>query len=333
MNSDIGFITIAIGEYYRYLALNLVKTYRINGGKTYPFAVVSDVDTPELREHFDEVIVEENVLDDGYLYKLKLPDYTPFEKTIFVDADCLVINKIEWYWDLFNGVEFGVFGRNTPVDSDEPFNFFEVEKAVDEFGITNLPRFNGGIYYFTENQQSLNIFRTALELTSRYDELRMPRFTNIKAGVKKMGDEPLFALSMAVHGVKAVEDESKTGMWNINGCKYFQIHLGKRVCRYKKYDTEVTPSLVHFGTDNTKRYHYMKEALRLTYLEKGKGDSSLLAFRLALKKALYIIRVQFFRLVMLNPSLDDLTPVNDSSERRLIRQFHKLKNLFHKRTS
>jgi hypothetical protein len=323
-----GFITIAIGEYYRYLALNLIKTYRLNGGKPYPFAVVSDVNTPELREHFDEVIVEENVLDDGYLYKLKLPDYTPFDETMFVDADCLVINNIDWYWEFFSDVDFGVFGRNTPADSQEPLNFFDLQKAVNEFGITNLPRFNGGIYYFMNTQRARSVFETASALIPRYDELSMPRFTNIKAGISKMGDEPLFALSMAIHNVKAVEDEEKNGMWNINGCRYMCINLDKQVCTYDKYETEVAPSLVHFGTDNTKRYHYRKEVLRLKYLESGLENSHMLRFRLALKKIVYVVRVQFFRIIMFNPSLDDLTPVHDTNERRVIRQFHKLAKFF-----
>ena len=318
-----GFITIAIGEYYRYLVLNLVKTYRINGGKSYPFVIVSDVDTPELREHFDEVIVEENVLEDGYLYKLKLPDYTPFEETMFVDADCLVINNIDWYWKFFSGVDFGVFGRNTPADSDEPLNFFDVQKAVKEFGITNLPRFNGGIYFFKNTLRAQSVFETATELIKQYDELGMPRFTNMKAGISKMGDEPLFALSMAIHDVKAVEDADNKGMWNINGCRNMRININKRICSYTKYESEVTPSLVHFGTDNTKRYHYKKEVLRLKFLENGHENSSFLKIRLGVKKLFYILRVQFFRVLLLNPSMDDLTPVYDRNERRVVRQFYK----------
>ena len=323
-----GFITIAIGEYYRYLALNLIKTYRLNGGKPYPFAVVSDLDTPELQKHFDEVILEENILADGYLYKLKLPEYTPFGETMFVDADCLVINDISWYWDFFNDVDFGVFGRNTPANSDEPLNFFDVQKAVEEFSITNLPRFNGGIYNFKQNKEARNVFETANDLIARYEDLGMPRFTNIKAGVSKMGDEPLFALSMAIHNVEAVEDEKKKGMWNINGCKNMSINIHNKICNYQKYGEWVYPSLVHFGTDNTKRYHYQKEALRLAYIESGKANSTFLKARLTLKKAVYILRVQFFRILLLNPSIDDLTPVHDSSERRVVRQFHKLGTFF-----
>ena len=102
------------------------------------------------------------------------------------------------------------------------------------------------------------------------------------------------------------------------------INLEKKICSYDKYETKVTPSLVHFGTDNTKRYHYRKEVLRLKYLERGLENSPMLQFRIALKKIVYVVRVQFFRILLLNPSFDDLTPVYDRNERRIVRQFHKI---------
>ncbi|MDZ7720029.1 MAG: hypothetical protein U5K72_14525 [Balneolaceae bacterium] len=52
---DKGFITIAVGDCYKYLAINLVQTYRLNGGNGYLFVVVTDKPDENLSRHFDQV--------------------------------------------------------------------------------------------------------------------------------------------------------------------------------------------------------------------------------------------------------------------------------------
>ncbi len=314
-----GFITIAIGDYYKYLAINLVKTYRLNGGNTYPFAVVTDKPDEQLTRYFDHVILEDEKLEDAYLYKLKLPEYTAYDKTIFVDADCFVIKEIDWYWDFFKKTSFGVFGRNTDVDDEEPVRVFDKEKAISEFKIRSVPRFNGGIYYFLQEPESLKVFEDARSFMPFYDEYGMPRFSNIKTGHLKMGDEPLFALALAKNGIKAMDCPAEKGMWNINGAKYLSINLHKQNCSYQKYGEWVYPSIVHFGTDNSKRYHYKKEAVRLNYIDKGIPESKVLKVWLSLNKIFYMARVQLTRLLFFKFSFDDPTPVQDVCEKKLIK--------------
>ena len=320
-----GFITIAVGEYYKYLAIYLVKTYRLNGGKQYPFAVVTDKPDNALSNHFDHVILEEDKLEDGYLYKLKLPEYTPFEQTIFVDADCFVVKAIDWYWDFFSDTNFGVFGRNTHIDDKEAVTIFDKGIAMKEFNIQFVPRFNGGIYYYLKKPESKKIFDDASAFVKSYDYFGMPRFTNIKTGFQKMGDEPLFALAMAKNQIKAQDCPASNGMWNINGSKNMSINLLKRKCSYQKYGGLVHPSIVHFGTDNTKRFHYKKEVLRLQFLNK----KNILWYQdiiLGLYKFSYITKVQIARMLFFRFfDFKDVTPTSDKSLNKIRRGIIKLK--------
>ena len=85
----VGFLTLAFGRpLYRDMAVALVRSAR-RLGTSLPFAVVTDHADARMRALFDTLIPYRGELGRGVEQKLHLDVYAPFDRTIFVDADCL----------------------------------------------------------------------------------------------------------------------------------------------------------------------------------------------------------------------------------------------------
>lgn len=88
-----GFVTIATGdEWYYRIAINLLRSYRLFSENPMPFALICDRERKETEE-FDKVILMEEP-SCTYLDKLRLPEYIPYDETIFVDADSLAFRDL-----------------------------------------------------------------------------------------------------------------------------------------------------------------------------------------------------------------------------------------------
>ena len=85
-----GFVTIATGDekYYK-LAFNLLRSYKLRavGENILPFAIICDRKN-KYTEYFDDIIIlPETETTRSFMDKLFLYRYTPYEETLFVDAD------------------------------------------------------------------------------------------------------------------------------------------------------------------------------------------------------------------------------------------------------
>ena len=185
-----GFITIATGDarYYQ-MALNLLHSYRLNGNADYPFAILCDRICPEAQE-FDDIILMEDPTR-SFLDKLALYRYAPYEETIFIDADCLVLQDVNVYWEELSTMDdFCCYGRKLPLESREGWFYYEGMgdlKPLIKQGIS----LQGGVYYLRKTDRCRAIFEKAIELTKVYDRYSFCYFS-------QPADEPVLALSMVL---------------------------------------------------------------------------------------------------------------------------------------
>ena len=109
-----GFVTIATGsEHYYQLARNLLRSYRRNGGGSFPFAIIAEEENRYTAE-FDKVVWMPSPAH-SYLDKLRLFECLPWEETVFIDADCLVYGRIDDWWACFeDAADFSCFGSTPP---------------------------------------------------------------------------------------------------------------------------------------------------------------------------------------------------------------------------
>ena len=122
-----GFITIATGDerYYR-MARTLLRSYRQTCTDPLPFALIADREN-EFTSEFDSVIILEHP-SYSWMDKLSLLQVCPFDENIFIDADCLIYQDINFLWESFSAADdFSCFGKVLPMESHE--GWFTAEAA------------------------------------------------------------------------------------------------------------------------------------------------------------------------------------------------------------
>lgn len=249
-----GIITIAQGK-QQYI--DMAKKLAISLNYSNPGlkkALATDSKDPELKELYDEIIPTDNSLGIGIIQKLYMYDYSPFDETIFIDVDCLVVKNIDFLWKLFSGNNVGVMGRK--VFDGELFGV-PVKQLGEKLGLSYIPAFNGGTYYFKKNPRAKAVYDKAKELVSRYDELGIARHRG------NINEEPLMSIALGLFNEEPVNDDGMGMYTPVGQSGVFKMDVLKGYCEFYKYGKKVTPAIMHFGLGHTQAFHYKREVLKL----------------------------------------------------------------------
>lgn len=222
-----------------------------------PRAVVTDSDDPELRKLFPIQVPFRPEWGTGFMQKTFLNDYSPFEETLYIDSDCLVVRPFEQVWDMFKGSPFGVV--SVPQTEGDCAFHPRVEELLRKLERPSLPIFNGGLYYFRNAPESDAIFKTAREVMRDFDNW----------GLKRLGtalnDEAAFAVSLAKHRVPTVPDDGSVMRYTYYffGRMVIDTLRGKSrfLCRY--LNKQVEPAIVHLLAPLCESFVYRREAVKL----------------------------------------------------------------------
>ncbi|HTH81508.1 MAG TPA: hypothetical protein VL490_01150 [Mucilaginibacter sp.] len=230
------------------LAISLIQV-----NPTIKRAIVTDASEAELNDLFDIIIPYNANFGSGLNQKLHLELYSPFEETLFIDADCLVCKPLQPLLQLCQKHSFVVFG--TQINSGEWY--MDVSNMCKQFQLSSIPLFNGGTYYFKKNDLTAKIFSKARELKEKYLELGFMPFHD------SINEEPLIAVSMAINQVNAVNDWG-TGMRTPIGlCGTMQIEVLMGKCNFNKEGEIVSPAIIHFAGSYAQAFHYKREITKL----------------------------------------------------------------------
>ena len=252
-----GFVTIATGneKYYR-LAENLLRSYRLHAKGDLPFAIICDRENV-VTQLFDQVVIMREP-SCSYMDKLTLYRYAPYDETIFIDADSLVLSDPSGLWEDFaDADDVSCYGCIHPLDSQRAwFTYDGCGKYQKD--IQYLIDLHGGIYFLRKTDRCRSIFEKAIELAEEYEQYSFRDF-------EKPADEPVLAMALAIHGSHPCDKKMRVlfvpSFWgklrvNVQG----EVFLSGR-----KVDVE----MLHFGTANTERflYHYLADCI---YGKQGK---------------------------------------------------------------
>lgn len=239
-----GFITIATGnEKYYKLAVQLLRSYRDHCPAGVPFAIICDRENDYTQE-FDDVVVMDSP-NRSYMDKLMLYRYSPYDETIFIDADSLVLADPSGLWDDYaDADDVSCCGVVYPLDSDRGwFRYDGCGKYKEQ--VKFLLDLHGGIYYFRRTQRCREIFETAIELADNYSQYGFRCFD-------QPADEPVMALSMAIHNCRPCAKPARLlfvpSYW---GKLRVNVH-GELLLNGKPRHVEI----LHFATPNTELFLY-----------------------------------------------------------------------------
>lgn len=248
-----GILTLAHGKpRYLNMAKVLAMSLQLHSNEI-PRAVITDSSDPDLRRLYPIHIPLKPEFGAGVQQKIYLDQYSPFEETLFIDSDCIVVNNINSLWDIFSGVSFGVVGGQV----HDGYWFMDISKICSNFGLNSIPQFNSGLCYFKNNDQVKAIYQTAREILQNYNQLGLGQFRGGQA------DEPIFAIALAKHGVCAIGDGGSTMRTPIGICGPLKIDVLEGFCRFNKEGVCVSPAIVHFCGDFAKGFYYKRERLKL----------------------------------------------------------------------
>lgn len=257
---------MATGSYYCWLAQNLVMSYRLFSNADYPMYVMTDKKSEkQLKKYFDGVIVME---EPTYTFfdKIAVYEHSPFDETIFLDADMNIIRDISFLFDMFekNGSAVSCLGSRREITADSrPIHFGEA--AVKAFSLTHYLAFGGGIYYFRRGPQADALIRMVFdELAPNYQAYQMKVF---RAG--QMADEPLMGLAMLLSGMDPVDDTVVDIMrYSDHMMDTVKWDFKKQECTFFWQDKRIVrPEIIHYGTHNTrhKKYVFFNSVIRCKY--------------------------------------------------------------------
>jgi hypothetical protein len=255
-----GVLTIASGsDEYVMLAGALLKSLRLNAPGV-AVAVVTDRRDHPVISRFDHVVDLDTGHGGGFAQKLHLPDYAPYEETMYVDADCLAYGPLDELWQRFADVpSVGVIARRTPT----PFWCTDIERLPSEYQLPSYVEFNGGLYFLRRGEATDELFAEARSLFERSESLALVRFG------ETYGDEPAMALALSRANVGIVDDAGR-GMRTpsaLTGTVTLDV-AGQRA-QFIKWGSPVAPVLVHFAGGRWRRPVYRRELLAMRLAARG----------------------------------------------------------------
>lgn len=239
-----GFVTIAVGaDRYYHLAANLLRSYRLHSTDDTPFAILCDRECAETAE-FDRVVVMDHP-SRSFLDKLRLAELTPFDETIFVDADALFLRDPALMWaDFAQMGDLCAYGNSLSRESRKGW-FYPEEMGEYASRLRFGVQMHGGAYYLRKTPACQQVFGQALWFAEHYSQFRFAHFD-------KPADEPVLALSMALEGW-----EPCPKLERILFLPEYDGHIrltreGKVLLKGQKSEAVI----FHFGNVNTQRFAY-----------------------------------------------------------------------------
>jgi hypothetical protein len=214
-----------------------------------PFAIICDREN-EYTSGFDTVIVMDHPQSNAF-DKLRLLDLAPYAETIFIEADCLAYRDLNGLWKIFkDGPDFGTLGPVLPLDYEKGWIFRDFLGPY-QGRIQQQYLHQGGVYYMRKDRLEA-FMQTCRDIYLHREEFHF-RLPN---------EEPIFALACTLHGFKPPKD------WIDVFCYYpavtvLRMDIKKGILSFALPYRPVSPPglfLVHWGTDNTRKPLYKREA-------------------------------------------------------------------------
>jgi hypothetical protein len=202
-----GYVVLALGD-SRYVDLAINLALSIRRSDTRPISIVTDPRRelpPATRPLFDRVI--EAAPDEalrGAMNKARLYELTPYRRTMYVDADCLLFTpRIAFFWQRYRGRAFAVEGHRQSEGPAFACSLGVKDAAVlcAEAKIPYLSVFNAGVMYFEQSETARAVF-------DRVKALHAGARDRISYRYKHDGeyaDEPFFAVALAAEGIPPLE--------------------------------------------------------------------------------------------------------------------------------
>ena len=243
MDSSFGFLTMAFGptKYIRQAEVLAMSMKRNMPGV--PVALITD--RPLTSSLFDKIVLMPQYPIAGAVLKLWMYQYSPFDETLFVDADCIVTRPFSDELHEIRRYPFTPVVANYLGPENRDIFVKDLGAALRSVGGRKFPKFNGGVYFFRRGGEAKQIFSAAQSVMERAEELGLINFD--QAGP---GEETVIGLALAQLGMTDLYDDGGRLMRTpLNSAGRIKINPLGGGCSFMKEGKLVEPAICHFCGD------------------------------------------------------------------------------------
>jgi len=252
-----GIITIAIGKKYIKQSKYLARSCILNANNT-KRAVVTD--SPDSLKSFYDIVIPWDNKVDPFSLKTRIYEFSPFEYSLFIDADSLVYDSIDEYWSYLNENSY-VYEGKLLKEGNWYFNIKEICRIIN---VEWIPKFNSGMILFKKCDEAKQIFDTAYYyfLNHKKEEIDIPFFRGTN-----YPDEPFFAIALSKNKKEPINDYGKFSRTLIKA-RNIHLNIMKRKTGFIKNETLIHPIIVHFCGRRGGFYYFFEKLRLLTSIKK-----------------------------------------------------------------
>lgn len=256
MNADRGIVTIAVGARpYLDMARDLAYSLRLHCPRI-PRAVLTDSNDPLFTSLFDIVIPYRPEYGRGLFPKICIDQYTPFEQTLYIDSDSLVIRDLSFIWSLYSDQEFAFAGHSITTG----YWYTDIPVLLAQLNLSSIPSLNGGMLFFKRGAVASRVLERSREIYLDDVTYQFDLWGNART------DEIPLAIAIAEQGILPVPDGGTTMRTPIGIRGEMDIDVLSGRCAFDKQGDIVKPAIAHFATWQFHPVYYRERAkLRLYF--------------------------------------------------------------------
>jgi len=256
-----GILTLAVGKKYNNQAKYLAYSCILHS-PTLPRAIITD-DCEYFKELYDVTIQYTADMGDPFAVKLKLHHFSPFFKTLFLDADTLVYTDLHFMWDFF--AEQSIVYQGV-CKKEGNWYFKEIADVLKYYNVPWVGKLNSGIFLFRKDETGINVMNYASELRESHGDISNPlpaQVTLPNWRGKMLSDEPFLAIAFGKYEQLPIENDFGRMGRSLIGIKNVKLDITKGISKYIKEGKVVFPAVVHFV--GGKKTYYFEERMKLLF--------------------------------------------------------------------
>ena len=264
-----GIITLAVGKEFNKMAKYLGFSLILNSPSIIR-AIITD--NPKYFENiFDLIIPYSKDMGNPLFVKLNIHHYSPFYKSLFIDADTLVYTDLRFMWDYFEDKSIICVGNCL---TEGNWHDMDIANALNVCNIPWIAKINSGVFLFKKDKIGMAALDFAVELHKNHEGIEIPFFRE-----KMLPHEPFFGLAMGKYNqvpINPTDDHGRLGRSYLRA-KKIRLDITRGISIFTKYNKKkwgggkeiVFPSIVHYTGGPLGELFYWAEKLNLLFYFKG----------------------------------------------------------------
>ncbi len=258
-----GILTLATPKDYQ-KAIGLALSVRLTNPGV-PLAVACSSRTRPLIEPYFDIIVDEKPELRGFVHKIHLDQYTPFERTFFFDSDILIFRSLQDVVDNWGDQPYMACGGYTT----DGFSSFGQDRAgvLRKIGRERLVTIDGAGHCLFRKSECRDIFELGREITANYQEY---------AGDARYADEDVMNIAMTILDYLPTPHGDFFSRYLSARKGTMEMDASQGRCRFESvaYNRPQEPHMMHFACNEAPFAYYRQ--LKLIYEKFGVDTAGLL---------------------------------------------------------